>query len=148
MEAADGTTTEPTSKSSVEQALEAIAAYIPAEALALFLSVYGLLQPEPLELRLIVVAGGIVAVVLAIWAGFEFRVRTKTRFRRFWLLTLFGIVAFLAWVTAMPGGPFAGSVLLFGQAFEVALLGGVAVLLLAFLLPMLAKALKLQPTSG
>ncbi|HYN50807.1 MAG TPA: hypothetical protein VES62_07760 [Thermoleophilaceae bacterium] len=146
-EAAESQST-PVKSGSVQQALEAIAAYIPAEALALFLSAYSVMQPEPLELRLILVAGGIVAVVVAIWAGFEFNVRSKARLRRFLLLIVFGVFAFGAWVFAMPGGPFSGKVSLFGQEFQVALLGGVLVLLFAFLLPILARALKLRPQAS
>lgn len=131
--------------SGVKQALEAVAAYIPAEALALFVSLYGLLQPGSVQLRTILIVIGIVALVVAIAAGFDFRLSTPTKRRRFSWLIVFGLVSFSAWLLAMPGGPFAGKVDLFGENYEVTLLGGASVLLLAFLLPVAAKALRLRP---
>jgi len=122
--------------------LELIAAYIPAQALALFVSIYGFLNPPESAsgFRLLLVLGGFVAVVLAVWAGFDFRLRlsAKRRAQLAWLW-LFGILAFFAWVLAMPGGPLAVKVNVLGYDTTTTTLGGVLVLVLAAGLPGLAR---------
>ena len=64
--------------------------------------------------------------------------------KKFLLLLGFGVVAFYAWVLAMPGGPYAGDVDLFGAKVPSEIAGGALVIVLAPLMPVFARALKLR----
>jgi hypothetical protein len=129
----------------VQQGLAVIADYIPSEALATFLGLWGLatglLHPTRQLFDGIVVVG-FLAVPFFLAVGFNFNVRLFLF--KFTLLLIFGLVAFAVWLLALPGGPWAGTLNVLGTDMPTETLGGGLVIILAGSMPKIASLLHLR----
>lgn len=139
----------PASKSVYDKdtALNKVANFIPSEVITVYVALWGLVTPESSAAKWTVFGVGLALVpivfVLTYMIGrrkvaVESDGQAPGRSLKVSLpLLVFGVVAFVAWVAAMPGNPFTQ---FGGQALKF---GGGAVIVLGMLLPMAAEALGL-----
>jgi hypothetical protein len=129
-----------TDPTSVQGALESIAAYIPSEALAVYIAAVGVFQPkgnvEPWFWLLV----GIGAVVFFGWlAGMDRNVPTPRD--KLMIVIVLALVSFVTYAGALPGSPFT---VIDARATAAA---GILALALSFALPRIARILKVAPTT-
>lgn len=129
----------------VQQGLAAIAEYIPSEALATFLGLWGLvsaLQNPTQDLYNAIVLIGYLAVPFFLAIGFDFKVQRFVG--RFGLLLLFGLISFTVWLLALPGGPWSGTINVLGTDMPAETLGGGLVIIVSGSMPKIASLLGLR----
>lgn len=126
-------------KTQVQTALEAIASYIPSEALALHVAVLGIFAPSA-DGRWAALAVGLGSVVLFYLLGFFDREKPGKIQTQFWVLLALALLSFTTYAAALPGTPF-GDV--HPDASKVA---GAVAIGLSLALPRLARIFKLRPT--
>ena len=130
--------------SSLQQGLAAVAVYIPSEALAGFIGLWGLfavISPTQAFGNALVVLGALL-IPFFIAVGFNFKLRRHRN--KATLLIVFGLIAYAAWILALPGGPWKGTWSILGTSAPSETLGGGIVLVLALVMPPIAKRLKLR----
>ena len=94
---------------STDTAIERIAAYIPAEVMAVYIAGFSILQPRSVTGKWAVFAAGalLVPVFVKVSAGIGHENhRQALRPRDFFALVLFAFLAYLAWTAAIPESPF------------------------------------------
>jgi hypothetical protein len=132
-------TSKPAQSTDVPDALKVVAAYVPSEVLAIYVSAVGMFYPSNPSTKwiLFTLASVLIPVIIAISAAAGKTNTTPSRVTPMMQakLAALGMLAFAAWAAAMPDGPF---VVMGSEATKV---GAVAVLVLAALLPGLAKIL-------
>lgn len=129
----------------VQQGLAAISEYIPSEALATFLGLWGLatvLDNPSRELFNAIVFIGYLAVVFFLLLGFNFKVQLFPL--KFGLLLVFGWIAFSVWLLALPGGPWSGTLTVLDTPMPAETLGGGLVILVSGSMPKIASVLGLR----
>lgn len=130
-----------------DTALNRVAAFIPSEAVAVYLALWAFIDPRAAVAKWTVFGVGLVLVIAFYLLAYLQRRRAVTSgggdsparsLRVTLLLLLFAMVAFTAWAAAMPGNPFTQ----FGDgAMKV---GGGAIIVLGVLLPRVADVLGLS----
>jgi hypothetical protein len=122
----------------IQSALEAIAGYIPSEALAIYITAVGILQPDSDTKRWfwLLVGMGVVVAFLALGA-LDRKVRAPIN--KTIIVGIFGLVSFAAYAGALPGSPF---LQIDAQATAYA---GIFALALSLVLPRLARILGVAP---
>jgi hypothetical protein len=141
---------------SVESGLEAITAWIPSEAVGSYVALLGLFRPAHATARWILFGVGAALVVMFLlinailvnkqgateWNKQKMQ-GTPPKLSGKKLAAVLGIslVAYVAWAGALPGTPF------LDWWTDATVLGGAAVIVLAFLLPKLAKILNVKMPS-
>ena len=131
-----------TGETSTERGLRLVAAYIPSEALAAYLALLGLLVPatgtpqnQINAVHWFTFVVGLATVVLVIYLTYTPGTDPRdVAIRKRLQLIGFGVVAFVAYSAATPGGPFQGSI----AGIAVTVWGGAAAILLGIFLPLLA----------
>jgi hypothetical protein len=134
---ADASAGKPTN--TVQEALDKIADYIPAEALAIYVAALGILLPQTETERWATFAFGLGLVVIFTWLGLTNRRRRKPQTRTFWWLLFFGFLAFTLYAGALPNSPF---LTLTDAATRIL---SVAALVAAYVIPEAAERLHLRP---
>ncbi len=140
---AEGDSAEP--DSSLQSALRLLAAYIPSEALALYIAVLGLLNPSPeatgtdvMVVRLICLLIGLVVAVSLPFVTFKGGNLTRREQRkRQVIVAALAAVAFVVYAATMPSFFFSATILTIGFSQWAA----VAAVLVALFLPLLARRL-------
>jgi len=143
---AEGDTAEP--DSTLQSAIRLVAAYIPAEAIVVYIAILGLLSPSsdasPDDVRIIraiaVVIGVLVAVGLAFVAFKGGTLTRKEQRRREVLVAVMGGVSFLIYAAAMPSFFFQADILTLPFSQWAAILA----IITALTLPLIARGLKLR----
>lgn len=125
-------------RSAVQGALEAIAAYIPSEALAVYIAAIGILQPQGTTEPWVWLAIGLGLVVLFSVIGALDR-EVRTPIDKLVIVIVFGLLSFAAYAGALPGSPF---LQLDARATAAA---GVVALALSYALPKIARIVKVAP---
>jgi hypothetical protein len=134
----------------VQTAMAQVAAFIPSEALAVYVAGAGILAPESAQSKWLwfAICLALIPVLVFIAALLEQKRRQvpgmapdKLNVKIVTLLSLFGIVAFVAWTAAMPGTPF------LALSPKANAIGGLGVLVTAVLLPKFAALLGIVPQS-
>lgn len=143
---AEGDTAEP--DSTLQSAIRLIAGYIPAEAIATYIAVLGLLSPgdvatsdEVVAIRLIAFLIGIgVAIALAFVTFKGGHLTRREQRRREIVVATIAAVSFAVYAAAMPSFFFSATILTipFGQW------AAVVAIILALFLPSIAKALNVR----
>lgn len=98
-------------ENAVKSAMERIAAFIPSEAIAIYVAGFGILTPDTSTAKWTIFGVALVLIPIFIWLNYvtENRKRRRTgkaKVRTVWLIVLFAVVAYVAWAAAMPGTPF------------------------------------------
>ncbi len=143
---AEGDSAEP--DSTLQSALRLVAAYIPSEAVAIYIAVLGLLNPtaaatsqDVVTIRLIVFFVGLVVAVSLPFVTFKGGNLTKREQRRRQaVVAALAAVSFAVYAAAMPSFFFSGTVLTLGFSKWAA----VAAILMALFLPNVARALHVR----
>lgn len=143
---AEGDSAEP--DSTLQSALRLVAAYIPSEAIAVYIAVLGLLNPtsaatsqEVVTIRFIVFLVGLLVAVSLAFVTFKGGNLTKREQRRRQAVVAgLGAVAFAVYAAAMPSFFFSGTILTVGFSKWAA----VAAILMALFLPIVARALHVR----
>ena len=125
-------------KSTVQTALDAIAAYFPSEALAVYVAALGIMQPASDGERWIWFLVGVLSVVLfTVLGGLDREVRVP--WGRLVTVMLIALVSFSTYAASLPGTPFLS---IHPQATAVA---GVIAIIFSLALPRVARILRLAP---
>lgn len=125
-------------RSTVQAALETIAAYIPSEALAVYIAAIGVLQPASSVERWFWLGIGLLAVlVFAVLGALDREVRLPTD--KLVIVIVLGVISFLAYAGALPDSPF--------LQFDVraTAVAGIVALALSLGLPRLARIVGVAP---
>ncbi len=139
----------PSGNSSLEKALNVVAAYIPSEALATYIALLAILVPasgttasQVFAVKAICFVVGLAMSVGLIWLTYKpgSDAPATARRKRFLLIVL-AVVSFIAYSLATPGGFWDGSFL----GIAITVWGAALVIVLAGLLPVLAKSWGLRP---
>lgn len=129
----------------IQTAIDKVATYIPTEAVGVYVAVVGILSPIGIVLGWVLLAIGVAFVLALVFLNESLQARKRpanngsTSPPRLLKVCLLGVVAFVAWAAALPVSPFQE----FGA--EASKYGGVAVIVLAGLLPRLAEYWGIQP---
>ncbi|GAA3218257.1 hypothetical protein [Actinocorallia longicatena] len=126
-------------------ALSKVAAFIPTEAVAVYLALVAFFNPDGDVMRWVVFGIGVVLVPVFYFLAYMNRRRAvgadggapEPSLRVTLLLLVFALLAFVAWAAAMPNNPF--------EQFtdEATKFGGGAIIVLGVLMPQAAGALGL-----
>ena len=143
---AEGDTAEP--DSTLQSALRLVAAYIPSEAIAIYIAVLGLLNPSPTAtsqdvtiVRLICFVIGLLVAASLPFVTFKGGNLTRREQRRRQLVVSgLAIVAFAVYAATMPSFFVATTILTIGFSQWAAVLA----ILIALFLPILAKRLEVR----
>jgi hypothetical protein len=130
-----------------DTALTKVAAFIPSEAIAVYLALWSFIGPDTTTTRWVVFAIGLALVPTFYLLAYFQRRRVvgvnegeappQRNLRVVILLLVFAMVAFTAWAMAMPDNPFLS---LNDQALKV---GGGSIIVLGILMPRVANVLGL-----
>jgi hypothetical protein len=124
--------------SRAQAALEAIAGYIPSEALALYIAALGTFQPSTDTAKWVVLGLGVVLVIVfAGWSALDRATRPATD--KIVIVTVLAIISFVTYAAALPGSPFLS---IHAQATAAA---GFVAILLSLVLPKIATTAKVAP---
>jgi hypothetical protein len=135
-------------KRTVDTAMEKIAAFIPSEVIAIYVAGFGILSPQSNSGKWSMFGVSLVLIPVFVLlnylqqrkhAGTDQGARLKSLRRTSVIVTLFAIVAFVAWAAALPGTPFL-SVTPRATAY-----GGFCVVILALIMYRLADLLDVVP---
>jgi hypothetical protein len=127
--------------SRAQAALEAIAGYIPSEALALYIGALGAFQPATDASKWIVLGAGVALVIL--FAGWNAADRaTRPAPRKIAVVVVLAVVSFVTYAAALPGSPF---ISVWAQAPVAA---GYVAVALSVLLPRFAVLAKVAPQTA
>ncbi len=143
---AEGDTAEP--DSTLQSAIRLIASYIPAESIAVYLVVLGLLAPgadastdQVMAIRLVVfVIGLLVSVGLAFVTFNGGALTRREQQRRQWLVAAMAAVSFAIYAAAMPSFFFQTDILTIPSSQWAAVLA----IIVAVVLPTIARSLRLR----
>ncbi|MEO5919309.1 MAG: hypothetical protein ABIQ17_07085 [Candidatus Limnocylindrales bacterium] len=143
---AEGDSAEP--DSTLQSAIRLIASYIPAESIAVYIVILGLLAPGPdassdqvMAIRLVVfVIGLLVSVGLAFVAFKGGTLTRREQQRRQWLVAAMAAVTFAIYAAAMPSFFFQTDILTIPWSQWAAVLAIIA----AVVLPTVARSLRLR----
>jgi amino acid transporter len=125
----------------VQAALEAIAAYIPSEALAVYLPALGIFSPREAVGAWLVFGLGILVVLLFTWLGLTKR-RRKANAAKGRVVYSLGLIGFVLYAGALPGSPFE-----YLHDLAPKILAFLA-LVAAFVMPEIASRNGIQPRSS
>lgn len=129
-------------QNALSDALAKVTAYIPTEVLAIYVPALGIANTSRYLWLWIIFGISAFLVIVFVWLHNDARRLRAHRRRRFALVILFALVPFVAYAAAIPDTPFK-------QITSAApRVGGIAVLILAGLLPALAKKWRIRPHSG
>lgn len=128
-----------------ETALTKVAAFIPSEAIAVYLALWAFADPRTDTSKWVVFGLGVALVVVFFFLAYFRRRRAVTTdggppapsLRVMILMLVFALVGFVAWTMAMPGTPFEQ---ITDQALKI---GGGAIIVLGVLMPRAAEVLGL-----
>lgn len=124
--------------SRVQAALEAIAGYIPSEALALYIGALGAFQPSTDTAKWVVLGLGVLLVIgFAVWSALDRATRPATD--KVAIVTVLAIISFVTYAAALPGSPFLS---IHAQATVAA---GYIAVLLSLVLPKIAVSARVAP---
>jgi hypothetical protein len=146
--------TKPKEESDPERALRLIAAYIPSEALAVYLALLGILVPvagtpggQVFAVRLITFVVGLALVVSLVYLSYKPAPQetAATSNKKRFLLSVLAVIAFAAYSIATPGGILTDLAFL-GIASTI--WGGAAAIVLALVLPYAADKLGLRASGA
>jgi len=143
---AEGDSAEP--DSTLQSALRLVAAYVPSEAIAVYIAVLGLLNPtseatsqDVTIVRLICFVVGVVVAISLPFITFKGGNLTRREQRRRQLVVaLLAAVAFATYAATMPSFFVSASILTIGFSQWAA----VVAILVALFLPIIAKALRVR----
>ncbi len=143
---AEGDTAEP--DSTLQSAIRLVAAYIPAEAIAVYIAILGLLSPSETattdDVRIIRVIALLLGIAVAVGVAFvAFKGGSMTRKeqrRRETLVAIMAAVPFVIYAAAMPSFFFQATILTLPFSQWAAILA----IITALVLPMIAKAAGLR----
>jgi hypothetical protein len=124
--------------SRVQAALEAVAGYIPSEALALYIAALGTFQPSTDTAKWVVLGLGVVLVIVFAASSALDRA-TRPAMDKVAIVTVLAIISFVTYAAALPGSPFLS---IHAQATAVA---GFVAIILSLLLPKIATSAKVAP---
>jgi len=133
-------TSDSDARSPWQASLDAIAAYIPSEALAVYIAAIGAFQPASTDARWLWFGIGIV-LVLAFGALSALDRQTRPGMQMFAIVMVLAVVSFATYAGALPGSPF----LAFHPQATVA--SGIVALALSFALPRVARIVGVAPTA-
>jgi hypothetical protein len=129
-------------QNALSDALAKVTAYIPTEVLAIYVPALGIANTSRYLWLWIIFGISAFLVLVFVWLHNDARRVRVHRRRRFALVVLFALVPFVAYAAAIPDTPFK-------QITSAApRVGGIAVLILAVLLPELAKRWHIRPQTG
>lgn len=130
----------------IASGLRRVATYIPSEALATYITLVALVDPDTFPPRWIIAGVGALLVIYLLWVGFPAERREQqpagTKPGQWVKTAVISLVAFVVYVAAIPGTPF-----LDFSWFDLQI-GGAAVVVAAVVLPGLAKMLGVAPSSS
>jgi hypothetical protein len=131
----------------VAEAVNAVAQFIPTELIGIYVAGAGMLSPLSPTGNAILAIACAALIPLLFWLGAKIPAVPKGAWEQdsttVWVLMLFSVVAFAAWLLAMPGGPFNG---LFGA--KTPQIGAFTVVVLAVVLPLSARKFNLTSKDG
>lgn len=131
----------------VAQAIDAVAQFIPTELIGIYITGAGILSPLSPTGSIVLASGCAALIPLLFWLGAKIPAVPKGAWEQgsntVWTLMLFSVIAFAAWLCAIPGGPFKD---VFGSSAPK--IGAFSVVVLAVLLPLAARKLKLIDESN
>lgn len=129
-------------QNALTDALAKVTAYIPTEVLAIYVPALGIANTSRYLWLWIIFGISSFLVLVFVWLNNRSRRLRAHRKRRLTLLMLFALIPFVAYACAIPDTPFK-------QITSAApRVGGIAVLILAGLLPRLAKVWHIRPQAG
>jgi hypothetical protein len=130
-----------TGEQAVTTAMERIAAFIPSEAIAIYVSGLGILSPKEAFGKWVLFGFCAALVPVLIWLAIrvgESKGLPAPGLRITGWHATFGLLAFAAWSAALPSTPFGEGATAYG---------GFAVIVLAVVLPQIAQILGVAPRS-
>lgn len=144
-------TEKPNDKAALDTQMGTIAAYIPSEILAAYTTALGVTATlsSRIEVKWLLYGGTLVVMLIFVVLRYANERKEAQRVRetepttplpdgvkQFWVVVL-AAVSFTAYVMALPGSPFGGD--------EVNIGGGLAVIVLALLMPQIGKLVGVSP---
>lgn len=122
----------------LRSAIEAIAAFIPAEVIGIYIAGTGILKPQETSSKwwIFAISGLLIPVFIGLGAAEAQRAGRDISIYRTLVLLVFAATAFIVWASALPATPFEE---LSSHANQI---GGWSAVILGLLMPRIAKLLR------